>query len=311
MHVPTNPDGKSREVVRFLPGSSRVQLGVRRYFHDLLCRLESILKRRTRWWVRQRWTTGWSVTYRRRVVRSQRMKLRSIWVVGVVLAGEAGVWGDEPRPLPTTPQVPPLRLTVEPTPRTPGSPYSARIHVPSGERRVSIPREQTASAVHPASDATALSPPWPGSASPSAVRSIIPGSPIKAWLFFYPTTGKALPCFAPRPYVGPISGTFSCTATTGWPGGVEEGYQQGCCGSHASRLRSTSQVKENLVPPKHHPALQDAVVSPSGYRYAQPESPKLYEQLLRSSPPGYSPPEKGFWNTPIRRLSAVPSPSPQ
>jgi hypothetical protein len=68
MHVPTNPDGKSREVVRFLPGRSRVQLGVRRYFHDLLCRMESILKRRTRWWVRQRWTSGWPVTYRRRVV---------------------------------------------------------------------------------------------------------------------------------------------------------------------------------------------------------------------------------------------------
>jgi hypothetical protein len=144
-----------------------------------------------------------------------------------------------------------------------------------------------------------------GRPAPSGVRSILPGSPIKAWLFFHPTAGKALPCFQPRPYVGPITGTFPCISAVG--GGVDP-YSQGCCSAHGSFPRNHSDRNSSTVSGKTSPAISDGIESPAGYRFAQPESQKLFDQLLLPTKSSYAPPPKGFWNTPAPRVSAVPPP---
>jgi hypothetical protein len=242
------------------------------------------------------------------------MEIRSLWLIGVAVVCGAKVGAAEPRPLPTVPQIPPLSLTAEPPPRGMASPYTTRIHVPLGERRTSALREQSEAAPPPSANDSLMSPHVVGRSFPSGVRSLIPGSPIKAWLFFHPTTGKALPCFQPQPYVGPVSGTFGCTAATAWSDGVS-GYPRGCCGSQGPLHQSPGHPNGSGLSAKPPAVLPEVSLSPSGYRYAQPEHPKLFEQLLLpsqpSSSPSYSPPQKGFWNTPVRRISAVPSPLPQ
>jgi hypothetical protein len=43
-------------------------------------------------------------------------------------------------------------------------------------------------------------------------NSIIPGSPIKRWFCFQPTTGHELPWLRPNPYIGPVTGQFRCSS---------------------------------------------------------------------------------------------------
>ncbi len=235
------------------------------------------------------------------------MGIRRLEVLGVALLSGVAV-GAEPRPLPTTPQVPPLALTVELPVRGPGVPSGSRIHVPLGERPTLALREQPEVVFHPGVGDSPMSLHGLGCPSPSGVRSILPGSPIQAWLFFHPTAGKALPCFQPRPYVGPITGTFRCTSAVS--GGVDP-YWQGCCSAHGSLLRNRGDRNSSTVSGKAPPAISDGMESPTGYRFAQPESQKLFDQLLLPTKSSYAPPPKGFWNAPAPRVSAVQGPSRQ
>ncbi|MEJ5277594.1 MAG: hypothetical protein WHU94_17020 [Thermogemmata sp.] len=234
------------------------------------------------------------------------MGIRHSGVLGVALLSGVAAGAAEPRPLPTTPQVPPLTLTAEPPGRGSSVPYGSRIHVPPGERPALALREQAEMAVHPGVGDSPMSLQGIGRSSPSSVRSIIPGSPIKAWLFFYPTTGKALPCFQPRPYVGPITGTFPCTSAPALSSGVGRPHSAGCCSAHGSLPLSRGARSSSTVSGRTLPAISDGMESPAGYRFAQAESQKLLEQLLLPARSGYAPPPKGFWNTPAPRVLAVP-----
>lgn len=235
------------------------------------------------------------------------MGIRHIGVLGVALLSGSAVWGAEPRPLPTSPQVPPLTLTVAPPERGSGVPYVARIHVPLGERAALALREQAEAVAYPGMGDSPLSLHGTRNTSPSGVRSIIPGSPLKAWLFFHPTTAKALPCFQPQPYVGPISGTFPCTSAA--PRGGGDPYFQGCCRPHAALSRSRTDRSSHAVSEKTLPAIVQEIESPAGYRFARPEGQKLFEQLFLPAKSSYTLPPRGFWNTPIPRVSAVQNPS--
>jgi hypothetical protein len=60
----------------------------------------------------------------------------------------------------------------------------------------------------------------PGGCAPADCGSAKPRRPcldrFKAWLCFQPTTGDALPKLQPNPYVGPITGVYSCTSANGY-----------------------------------------------------------------------------------------------
>lgn len=202
-------------------------------------------------------------------------------------------WSADSQGLPTTPVVPPLQLVSEPPGRTTATPFTSRIHIPPTERkRLSVSAEAPAVA-------SPMPVSMPTAESPAGVRSLIPGSPVKAWLFFHPTTGHALPLLRPRPYVGQVAGSFPCTSA---PDVIANG-NDGCCSNSGRGRRdvlpamdiSRDQATAKPTPTPRPPAA----ATPPGYRYAVSVHPKVYEQLLtpvqRSA---YTPASAGFWNTP-------------
>ena len=102
--------------------------------------------------------------------------------------------------------------------------------------------------------------------------SVVPGSPIKNWLCFRPSTAHALPWLRPQAYVGPISGQFPCTSTNGAPCADKSGCA--ATGAGNGKLlgglglgRGGCNGKGTGVPP--------ADDSFGGYKFATPESPAI------------------------------------
>jgi hypothetical protein len=217
------------------------------------------------------------------------------WLVGMVVCG-----GAEPMNLPTTPQVPPVQLIGGSAMRAAQAPAVGRVHVPVTERKRAAGDESAASWGTPST--------WPATTaespmSSSGVRSLIPGSPVKSWLLFHPTTGHALPWLRPQPFVGPVTGTFPCTAAGSV---VVDGVGDGCCAKPRQWRavgKSASFVAEGTGS-KAVPSSSSLLAPPPGYRFAVSVYPKLYDQLLQPvETPRYTPVQTGFWNTPNSQMT--------
>ena len=196
------------------------------------------------------------------------MKRVAVWLLlATVSPGFANA--ADPAILPTVPQVPSPNL-----PQEPKVVYATgvvdRVFGPLRERLgMTSPAKQSSDAP------VAPSEPANCTADAAGVRScgasIVPGSPIKSWLCFRPTTGHALPWLQPQEYVGPITGQFRCTSA----GCASCGDKPGCAtnGAGSAKMIGGHRIGGRgcangtcVLPP------DDAF---GGYRFATPESPKV------------------------------------
>ena len=112
-------------------------------------------------------------------------------------------------------------------------------------------------------------------------NSIIPGSPIKRWFCYQPTTGHELPWLRPNPYIGPVTGQFRCSS------------QDGCssCGGGSDCSQSAGFAKGSgragglgggLIRGGRGCANGTCVMPPDeafpGYKFATPERPGVMER---------------------------------
>jgi hypothetical protein len=142
------------------------------------------------------------------------MKRIVIWMLLAAL-GPGFATAAEPNLLPTIPQVPAPTLNSE-SRIIPAAGVSGRVLGNLRERiGLSMSANRVTESVEQVEAASVA--PLPGcdhcvSAGSACGSSIIPGSPIKRWLCFRPTTGHELPWLRPNPYIGPITGQFRCSS---------------------------------------------------------------------------------------------------
>ena len=157
------------------------------------------------------------------------MKRIAVWMLLAALHSTSA-HAAEPAALPTTPQVPAPTLgsgsRVQPLAGPSGRVLGA-LRERIGLARPAPEAVQAAGATeHIDAPAAAAPIPEPAACAPCdrCGGSIIPGSPIKRWFCYRPTTGHELPWLRPHPYVGPITGQFPCSSagcapcTAGQPG---------------------------------------------------------------------------------------------
>ena len=146
------------------------------------------------------------------------MKRFAVWVLLSALAPSAARAEDLP-PLPTIPQVPAPTVNADQE-VVPASGRSGRL-LGSLRERIGLSTQVVAEPVEAPELAVAPSAPTPGCdhcATPGPGghgNSIIPGSPIKRWFCYQPTTGHELPWLRPNPYIGPVTGQFRCSSPDG------------------------------------------------------------------------------------------------
>lgn len=185
--------------------------------------------------------------------------MKSLAALILLAAGALATRAAEPALLPTTPQIPPPVVHQE---------GGTIIQAGWGERAlppVAQPCEGCATPAGPVDRHAG-----------GCGTSICPGSPIKKWLCFHPTTGHALPWLKPAPYVGPITGQFTCTSSAG-PGcasgaGCEAGGAGGAgCGAGrgaAGLLGRGCNGKGGTCTPPPDDAF-------AGYKFATPVSTQV------------------------------------
>jgi hypothetical protein len=114
---------------------------------------------------------------------------------------------------------------------------------------------------------------------------------FKAWLCFYPSPGPKLPLLNPHPYVGPITGIYSCSPSCGAGCCPADGCASGSCAGNAPGRNGPlgrmgpllpQGCKSGCVPPAN-----DAI---PGYRFADPSAPAV-------SPPMMPPPTQASYTT--------------
>jgi hypothetical protein len=158
------------------------------------------------------------------------MKRIVVWMLLAVL-GSGFATAAEPNLLPTIPQVPAPTLNSE-SRIVPAAGISGRLLGNLRERiGLSMPANRAVGSVEPVEAAPIV--PLPGcdhcmAAGNGCGSSIIPGSPIKRWLCFRPTTGHELPWLRPNPYIGPITGQFRCSSAGCASCGDQPGCGAGC-----------------------------------------------------------------------------------
>ncbi|MCS7022493.1 MAG: hypothetical protein NZU63_11775 [Gemmataceae bacterium] len=225
------------------------------------------------------------------------MRLQKAWIAASVVLTADIIYGSEPQLIPTSPQVPPAAL-IRPadSARSLAVVGGQKIHLPRTERRLT----PTSATQSPSSKDAAWNTATPHLAAEEApaVQSIVPGSPIKRWLFFCPTTGKALPWLRPQPFVGPITGTFSCTSGSLLPGPAD------CC--NETGKKGQAGPRRLLGPVRPLPlsdsgtAARNTSESTPAHSYTNAAPPNIFDRLLlpaQSTP--YTPAARGFWNTPV------------
>ena len=155
-------------------------------------------RRRSRWW--NVWLHG-----------GLSMKRLAAWMLLSVLLQGTGT-GAEPTPPPTTPQVAAPALKRDSS-VLPAAGIAGRVGTLRERIGLSVRANKTGEAVEPVE--ASPSPVVPGCdhcapANRECGGSVVPGSPIKRWLCFRPTSGHELPWLRPCPYIGPITGQFRC-----------------------------------------------------------------------------------------------------
>ncbi len=221
---------------------------------------------------------------------------RAIWAGFVTICGGAA---DRPA-LPTTPQVP--------------SPVLQPV-VDNKLTRHPLPEVSTVITASPSLPARrgvtpTACPPLPAGPTQNTYgepyASVIPGSPIKNWLFYCPTSGKALPCFRPHPYVGPITGVYPCNENAA-TGGPDCNCPSNVPPPRPQTLRpNASQTDGPMLPQGNTPVSTAAPGHAARLVHVADRNTLPVNTLGRfrfagrdyPCPAHYVPPARGFWNTP-------------
>lgn len=146
------------------------------------------------------------------------MKRFAAWMLLAALVPGTARADDLPL-LPTIPQVPAPTISAD-TQVVPASGRSGRL-LGSLRERIGLSTQVATEPVEAPEAAAVPNAPPPGCDHCATVgrggygNSIIPGSPIKRWFCFQPTTGHELPWLRPNPYIGPVTGQFRCSSPDG------------------------------------------------------------------------------------------------
>jgi hypothetical protein len=217
------------------------------------------------------------------------MKRFAAWMLLAALVPGAARGDDHP-PLPTVPLVaaPAIKADTEVIPVAARSGRllgSLRERVGMSIQVATEPMEAleapemsgVASAVPPGCDHCAMS------GRGGCGNSIIPGSPIKRWFCFQPTTGHELPWLRPNPYIGPVTGQFRCSSQDGCSScgdrsdcGPTAGFAKGSGGPGA--LRGSVRGRRVAGGCANGTCVTPPDEAFPGYKFATPERPGVMER---------------------------------